>query len=558
MPRDDNAGSFAGRTHTSFNVTPGRFLHPRPIRRGGAAGVALVLALLAAPAAAQQVPAAQDTTPSRPRVQTASTVSERGPLLDAPVSRTEYPLGPGDVVDVAIFGDYNEVFSIPVTPEGSLVVPSIGIARVLGLNLDAAEGRVRTLVGRFYRNVEVRLALSRVRTFKVFVVGDVPEPGMREASAATRVSEVLGGSLGGSPVLRRNVTLRRTGGEEVHVDLRRFLQTGDVSANPTLREGDAVVVPTLDARVDLYGRVHFPGQYEYRPGETLAQLLEVANGGTAFPANAADTVRVVRFLDAQRRTEQVLTRAQATGAEGRAFVLQPFDALYVPEVGNYKVQQTAQVSGAVMRPGTYPIRQDTTTVRELVQMAGGFAPNASLVEATLRRSQSGPGNRTTLENVPPELLTEDERRVLQVRAQGDGGTVVVDFENLFAAGGQALDVPVRSGDVLTVPESRHQVTVLGAVRTPGILPYQPGQPVSFFIRLAGGYNRNADASDVRVIKARQGTPLPWRDVTELEPGDTVIVPFRERRDWLANLQTVQTVISGVSGVILGILALKRL
>lgn len=517
------------------------------------------MAVLGAVPAAAQVPnppAAADTVPRN--AQPAPPAGDRGPLLDAPVSRTEYPLGPGDVVDVAIFGDYNEVFSIPVTPEGSLVVSTIGIARVLGLNLESAQDRVQALVNRYYRNAEVRLALSRVRTFKVFVVGDVPQPGVREASAATRVSEVLGGSVSNLRVVRRNVTVRRTGGADIQVDLLRFLQTGDVASNPTLREGDAVIVPAVDERVDVYGRLHFPGPYEYRRGETLAQLLEVANGGAGFPSSAADTVRLVRFVDAQNRTEQLLTRAQATGPEGQRLVLQPFDAVYVAEVGNYKRQQTAGVTGAVMRPGTYPIRQDTTTVRELVEMAGGFAPNASLVEATLRRAAPPRSNRTAIENVPAELLSEDERRVLQVRAQGDAGTVVVDFENLFAAGAQALDVPVRAGDVLDVPEARNQVTVLGAVHTPGILPYTPGQPVSYFVRLAGGYSRRADASDVRVIKARQGTPMHWRDVTELEPGDTVIVPFRDRRNWLETLQTAQAIITTVTGIVFGLIALRSL
>lgn len=535
-------------------VNRSRFFSPR------LAVLALALALTAgAVPAAGQVPlppdTTQDTTVRRPQAQPTSAIGERGPLLDAPVSRSEYQLGPGDVVDVAIFGDYNEVFSIPVTPEGSLVVPGIGIARVLGTTLDTAQERVQALVNRYYRASEVRLALSRVRTFKVFVVGDVTAPGMREASAATRVSEVLEGAVSSGQVVRRNVTVRRAGGAEIRVDLRRFLQTGDVAANPTLREGDAIIVPAVDERVDVFGRLHFPGPYEYRRGETLAQLLEVANGGAGFPSSAADTVRVVRFLDARNRTEQVFTRAQATGPEGQRFVLHPFDAVYVAEVGEYKVQHSAQVVGAVMRPGTYPVRQDTTTVRELVAMAGGLAPNASLVEASLQRAEVGGPNWSALENVPPELLTDDERRLLQVRSQARIGTVIVDFESLFTAGEEALDVPVRAGDQLIVPYSRNQVSVLGAVRTPGILPYQPGQTVTWFIRQAGGYNRNADIADVRVLKARQGTAIHWRDVDELEPGDTVIVPFRERRDWLATLQSVQAVVGAVTGLILTVIAL---
>lgn len=543
-----------------------------PLRRRVPRALALVLALAlaAAPAAAQDPAEADTARPAAPAApppaSTAPVMTAAGPLLDAPVSRTDYRLGPGDVVDVAIFGDYNQVFSVTVSPEGTLLVPSLGIARVLGLSLDDAERQVRGLVARYYRNADVRLALARVRTFKVFVVGDVPLPGARVASAATRVSEVLGeltvddsavAAATGAPLretMRRNVILRRAGGEEVRVDLRRFLQTGDVSANPFLREGDAVIVPAVDERVEAFGRVHFPGSYEYRPGETLAQLLEVANGGGPLPSNAADTIRLVRFDGPQGRSEHRFSRAEATGPVGRAFALQPFDAIYVPEIGNYKVQHTARVAGAVLRPGTYPVRPDTTTVRELVEMAGGFAHNASLAEATLRRDVPAGTRRTPLDNTPPELLSSDERRVIQVRSQGDAGTVVVNFEQLFA-GGNALDVPVRSGDVLDVPVARNEVTVLGAVRTPGIVPFQPGQTVTYYIRLAGGYSSRADADDIRILKARQGAPVHWRDVDRLEPGDTVIVPFDEERNWLATLQGVQAVAGTVTGIILTVLAL---
>src|SRR5215212_7892343 len=90
--------------------------------------------------------------------------SQASPLLDTPVSRTAYRLGPGDVLDVAIIGDPNTVQSVPVTPEGTVVIPRVGVAKVLGLNLDEAQSRVRDLVLRLFRGVEVSVTLSRVRT----------------------------------------------------------------------------------------------------------------------------------------------------------------------------------------------------------------------------------------------------------------------------------------------------------------------------------------------------------------------------------------------------------
>jgi protein involved in polysaccharide export with SLBB domain len=251
----------------------------KPVPRCGRAFALCAAILLGAAPAHAQTTAGDSVRAPRPAA--AAAIGE-GPLLDAPVSRTDYRLGAGDVLNVALFGDVAEVHAAQVSPEGTVVVPGMGSTRVLGLNVEQAEDRIRALVGRYYRNVEVAVSLARVRTFKVFVVGDVPNAGVRIASATTRVSELLP-NFGAGAVRRRNITLRRAAGETVPVDLVRFTQAGDLSANPFMREGDALVVPTLDETVLVLGRVHFPAAYEFRQGESLAQLLSVVNGGGGFP-----------------------------------------------------------------------------------------------------------------------------------------------------------------------------------------------------------------------------------------------------------------------------------
>lgn len=529
-------------------------------RRSWPAAVAALL-LCAAPLAAQtgvpaQPAAARDSVAPPGSRQTSTVGDEEGPLLDAPVGRT-YVLGAGDRVAVAIFGDFNHLYTLPVGPEGTVVIPSVGIATVGGLNLEQAEQRVRQVVARYYRNVDVHLSLSQVRSFKVYVVGDVERPGVRVATAATRVSEVVGGAARPvEGVRRRNVTLRRAG-ETVPVDLIRFNQLGDVSANPTLREGDALVVPTIDERVDIFGRVQFPGGYEYRRGESLAELLFIANGAGGFPSGAADTLRVTRFEGNHVRRVITFSREEATGERGRAFVLQPSDGIYVPTIGNFRVQRTALITGQVARPGTYPIRQDTTTVRELVAMAGGFTSDASLVDATLRRAPSGGPVRDELSNVPPELLTDEDRRIVQVRNTSDPTRVVVNFQELFTAGGNAFDQTLRSGDVLTVPPRRVDVAVLGAVREPGLVPHRPGAVPLSYVSAAGGLARRADRRNVVVLRASSGSRVPIWEVGRIEPGDAVIVPFRRESSPLTVLQYSQAIVATVTGAILAAVAVFR-
>ncbi|MDQ3606041.1 MAG: SLBB domain-containing protein [Gemmatimonadota bacterium] len=416
---------------------------------------------------------------------------------------------------------------------------------------------MRDLVFRYYRNVDVSLTLSQVRSFNIFVVGDVPNPGVRQASAATRVSEVVS-NRSPSGIVRRNVLLRRASGDSMRIDMVRFLQSGDLRANPTLREGDALIVPSIDRTVQVYGRVSFPGPYEHRTGETLAEFLTIVNGSGGFPPNAADSVRLTRFVTPQQREFITFLREDALSGRGRSFVLQPSDAIYVAALSNFMEQKTATVEGQVLRPGVYPIRPDTTTVRDLVAVAGGFTEEASLTTATLRRPLSTPNQADELQGVPPEFLRQEERQIAQIRSRGDETNVVVDFVQLFSAGEDAYNQPLRAGDVLSVPRRTIGVVVLGAVGQPGIVSHSPGLGVDHYISLAGGFSRRADRRNAVVLKAKLGTRVGTDEVRVLEPGDQIIVPFRERRSLSETIQTTQGIVATVTGFVFTTIALVNL
>jgi polysaccharide biosynthesis/export protein len=511
----------------------------------------------APPAVPLAVPTAQDDT-SHPNVSSLPVVpAMSGPLVDAPVSRATYPLGPGDILAVAVFGEFSHVYNVAVTPEGTVVIPEVGIARVLGLNLDQAQERVRQVVARLYRDVDVTVTLARIRAFKVFVVGDVTTPGVRSATAATRVSEVVPEARADN-IWRRNLLLRRASGDSIRVDLARFMLLGDPSANPTLLEGDAVMVPPVDLRIDTYGGLRFTGSYEYRPGESLADFLYVANAGGGFPSNSADTVRLTRFVDGGGRRSYAFSQAEAMGPPGRAFALQPFDALYLATVSNFKVQRTAEVTGEVVHPGWYPVRSDTTTVRELVEMAGGFTPRASLTQARLTRTPpAATRGEQQLREVPPELLTREELQILQVRTMSDPSSVVIDFRQLFAAGNDAYRQTVRAGDKLDVPERRSEVVVLGAVRQPGIVSFMPGQTAAAYVARAGGATRRADLAHAVVIRAHSGLRERVSENHWVDEGDTVILPYRREHEASEVIRTAASVLSAVTGLIVSVVYIFR-
>jgi polysaccharide biosynthesis/export protein len=478
----------------------------------------------------------------------------RPSLLDAPISRTEYRLGPGDVMVLSLVGGIQRQFTLVVTPEGTLVVPGMGIVQALDMNIEQAQGRVQRLVGSYYRDTQAYLTLVEVRTFKVYLLGSTASPGMRVASAGTRVSELVPEDAG------RNIILRRAAGDSMAVDIRRFLQFGDLSHNPLLREGDVLIVPPVDENIQVHGLVVFPGVYGYMKGESLRDLLVLANGGRNFPSGAADTIHVTRFMDSQRKETLSFARADALGAGGQRFMLEPFDAVFIPSRSNFKELKTATVTGQVLHPGIYPVEPGITRVCELVEMAGGFTSDASLLRSTLRRARDASGpltGWTQLEQVPPELLSEADRRILRTRVQGDETNVVIDFADVSAGGADACYQTVQANDELIVPRNRDEVVILGAVAQPGVVRHTSSMRVDDLVARAGGFTRRADRGEMVVLRSKLGTRMDAREVPVLEPGDMVIVPFREPRNWSNTIWVASSAVTSVAGLVLTVFAAMR-
>jgi len=177
-----------------------------------------------------------------------------GQALSRAVVPDEYLLGPGDGLIINLWGEYDDFYSVTVTPDGKISLPTIGVLKVTGLSLVQAENLVKTEVNRYYRNVKSGLSLTSLRVFQVLVLGEVVGPGAYMATPVNRVSEVIaqaGGVLPGGS--QREIQLKRNGRVIEAVDIAAFARNADESANPFLRDGDVIFVPPMgDTRVWVY------------------------------------------------------------------------------------------------------------------------------------------------------------------------------------------------------------------------------------------------------------------------------------------------------------------
>jgi protein involved in polysaccharide export with SLBB domain len=203
------------------------------------------------------------------------------------------------------------------------------------------------------------------------------------------------------------------------------------------------------------------------------------------------------------------------------------DLVLIRELPDYFIDKSVKIEGYVKYPGYYKIVEDKTTLSQIIKEAGGFRENASLTEASLVRSKGISGEDPEFERlkiIPRENMTEDEYDYFKAKSRQHIGKVVVDFNELFVNSNISEDVTLKREDVITVPEAKNYIILLGQVVNPGNIIYKEGLSVDDYIQLAGGFGWRAVESEVRVIKAKTKEWVYADEVGSLEPGDTIWIP----------------------------------
>lgn len=495
-------------------------------------------------------------------------------LLDKKVDPETYILGPGDVLSIFTWGNYEGQYTLTVSPEGKLLIPAVGPVEVSGYALgEAAEVISSNILSRF-RNVEIAVSLVNLRMFKVFVGGAVRNPGAYPATPITRVSEIIelaGGFLGWDEeddnyksdfratvsdrkiASKRNVMVISQAGDSVKADILRFEVAGQTEFNPRLIDGDQIFVPLQEQEINLYGifgAVKNPGYFEYSERDSLKDLIELAHG-LALNADS-NNVEIVRFRPDNKKTFSLNVDLASDDWD---IALKPDDRVFVQEIQDYHQKYQVHLMGEFKFPGYYAIVQDSTLLSEIVEKAGGFTDQASLPEAEMfriSREEIIDPEFERLKNMEVADMSESEYEYFKIKSRSKPGRISVDFEGLFSKGDKSKDFVLKDGDEIRVPRKSKVINVIGEVSNPGILPYVSGADYKYYIAQAGGFSERARRSGVSVINGITGE---WKKADRgksLEPGDTIWIAEKKKKDYwgfikdtlifVGNLATVYLVI----------------
>ncbi len=494
--------------------------------------------------------------------------------LEGAIDPETYIVGPGDLLEINVWSAVPFVNTALVTPEGEIIIPTVGVIEVAGKTLAEVKTLVSSAVRKVYIKGDITTSLLSPRIFSVTISGVVNNPGNYYAAAVQRADQVIYQANLQSPVVAsklslleeqkknlaerddvlkyyrndeqdqpllnfslRNIKLIRKTGDTLAVDLVRYYATGNTRFDPLLLDGDRIIVPNLNLEgnsLTITGAVRLQGTYEYFPGDSLSSIFEIAQG----PTGHADLAQVDLYRTdptTGQISHQVIDYTKIQRREIPDLPLQPMDRIVVRERYPREFPHSVRVRGEVLRPGLYPITRNQTRLTEIIKLCGGFTPYASLANAKIIRFDE-PLDKLELNPDYQRLfdmrlsdMNATDREYFNFEALLKRNVVAVDFQRLFNHGDSTRDVILQDGDLIFIPSNQNTILVLGQVPFPGQQPFVAGKDYKYYIQQAGGVTYKAWESKVRIVKAGTKNWLK-PNKTRLEPGDMIWVPrVRENR-----------------------------
>ena len=243
----------------------------------------------------------------------------------------EHILNPGDVVEIAVFGEADLSRTIPVRTDGKINLPLIGDIQAAGLTTTQLSEKVSTALRAFVRNPQVTITVRDYQRAFVYLVGQAARTGSIEIQRGWTVLEVMSVAGGVTPraALRRATLIRRATGAIIELDLDRLLNKGDRSLNPVVEPGDIIMVPALQNRIMILGAVRAAGAHDMDEGAKVFDAVTLAGG--PVDRAATNNIGVIRQgADGKAAITTVNLDRFVKGDLSQNILLRNGDIVYIP------------------------------------------------------------------------------------------------------------------------------------------------------------------------------------------------------------------------------------
>jgi len=443
---------------------------------------------------------------------------------DNSIDENEYLIGAGDVFFITAVESPSIRYNAAVDQNGKAYIQNIGLIDIGKVSYAEAKKIISKHISNKLKNPsEIYVALVQTKKAIVSFTGQINAPGSYELPGSTRLLDAVKAANGNELPLASDADLRRvqcigSNDSVVYYDLLAYLYKGDASQNPYVYPGDRIRInPTTD-KVFISGAVKSPpsGYYPLKKGETIGEFLSMFTLD-----NTADLDAVIVYQPTDN------TKKTISGSKSD-YALNDLDAITVPVKRNYSGIYTASIAGEIASPGHYPIVENSTTARQLIDMAGGVKPSAFLDQAVVIRPL-----RTL-----PDRFNGSAAQMSVVRPERGSAVAVASASRDYAVIRLILynadNVILEPQDQIIIPKKDSFVYISGSVRSPGAYLFLPGKDSRYYVTQAGGFSGNADKSNVQVF-LKYGDAVQGIEPRCVEPGSIIVVPASVQNKFLTQV-----------------------
>ena len=458
------------------------------------------------------------------------------PLTNVPVP-SNYIVGPGDMLEVQLWGNKDHDYELVVGRDGRINFPSLGSISVGGRLFSTVQAELQSRITKQLIGENGSVTMAQTRSVQVFVVGDAFAPGTYTISALGTVTSALyaAGGIGTSGSMRR-IELKRNGAVVSSLDLYDLLLHGSTKDDARLLTGDVVFAPPVGPTIAIDEEVERPAIYEIKNETTPAQVVALAGG--LKPDADTSRATLTRIMP---NGERVVLPLDLTAAGGEKEGLRNGDYIHIPRL-RPTLDSDVILQGNVYTAGPFEYHSGMR-LSSLIRSVDDLKPSSDLHYVLIRRE------------VPPDRRIEAISADLAAAIAHPG----TDADPMLMPKDQVMVFDLSSSrdhiiepilDELRTQATAEQpdqvVTVDGRVNVPGRYPLEQGMRVADLIRAGGGMataaytgtaeltryvvgkdgTRRTQISDVDIAQALSGDPAAN---VLLEPYDVLSV--KEVSQW---------------------------
>ena len=415
----------------------------------------------------------------------------------------DYVLGPGDEVQLQVWGPIDFNANLTVDRNGQVTLPKAGVISLAGVAVRDLDKTLRNHLAKVFTNFQLTANMGRLRGIQVYVVGQAERPGTYHLSSLSTLVNALfasgGPNANGS---MRTIELKRGGRTLSTLDLYDFIARGDKSRDQPLAAGDVIVIPPVGPRVAITGAFDHAAIYELKAANaSLADTLALGGGVPALaatqkallerispennpPRQVLDVVLNEQGLRTPLRDGDVLTLLGISPAFANAVTLQGAVAapLRYRWFEGMKVLDLIPERDALITADYYRRKNLLVQNADAARGAGGDVANRIRGQADQINWDYAVIERLDRNSLTNQLIPFNLGRAVLQRDP-------------------TQNLPLQPGDVVTVlsqsdlrvPQERQSrlVRVEGEVATPGVYQALPGETLPQLLARIGGLTQHA-------------------------------------------------------------------